>query len=273
MADKQKFSWKIFISFSLFLSFFVIFFSGIILYLAPAGRVSNWVNWTILGFTKTQWQSLHTLFSYTFAILSVFHLFSYNWRAFVSYMKAKTKTGINKTRELVWSVLFFVFIFAGTYFEVPPFSTVVDFGEYLTESWENKDEAAPIAHAEELNLNELAEQLENTTLQQLENRLKNNEIKYDNAEQTLKIIAAANGKTPLEIYKIVSQSAAQSEGKSGRGIGRIPLKDLAIQDSLNIDSVILKLKAAGYEASPEKTLKEIADEYDLKPFELYELIK
>lgn len=75
---KKKFSWKSFISFGLFFYFFVIFFSGIILYIAPPGRIANWTNWELIGLTKSQWQTMHTNFSYLFAILSIFHLFTAN---------------------------------------------------------------------------------------------------------------------------------------------------------------------------------------------------
>jgi hypothetical protein len=75
---KNKFSWKAFISFGLTYSFIIIIVSGVMLYMSPPGRYAHWVNWKILGFTKEGWQAIHTVFSYTFVILSIFHLFSIN---------------------------------------------------------------------------------------------------------------------------------------------------------------------------------------------------
>jgi hypothetical protein len=273
MEVNKKFSWKIFVSFSLFLSFLVIFISGLILYVAPAGRVSNWVNWKLFGFTKEQWQAMHTLFSYTFVVLSILHLFTYNWKTFWYYIKTKTKAGLNKKRELYTSILLFVLIFGGTYFEIPPFSSTMDLGAYLKESWEDKKDVAPIPHAELLTLEELSKQIEGVDLSQMENRLKNNHIKYENTEQTLSEIAKVNNLAPIEIYKIVTKSASEIEGKAGGGIGRKTISDFATENGKNTDSLLVILKNAGYEAKADQTLKEIADEYDIKPYDLYELIK
>jgi len=89
----KKFSWKAFISFGLTYSFIIIFLTGIVLYFAPAGRIAQWVNWKFAGFSKEEWQAIHTIFSYLFVILSIFHLFTANWKTFVSYLKNKTQNG------------------------------------------------------------------------------------------------------------------------------------------------------------------------------------
>jgi len=100
---KKKFSWKAFISFGLTYSFIIILVSGIMLYMSPPGRYAHWVNWKMFGLTKEGWQAIHTVFSYTFVILSIFHLFTINWKSFLSYFKGKTQNGINKKRELYLS--------------------------------------------------------------------------------------------------------------------------------------------------------------------------
>ena len=131
----KKFNWRAFISFGLTYAFFIILVSGIMLYMSPPGRYAHWVNWKILGFTKEGWQAIHTIFSYTFVILSVFHLFTVNWKVFLSYLKSKAKTGLNRKREFFISTALVLLFFFGVIFSVPPFKSVMDFGEYLTESW------------------------------------------------------------------------------------------------------------------------------------------
>jgi len=59
--------------------------------MSPPGRYAHWVNWEIWGFSKESWQAIHTVFSYTFVILSVFHLFTINWKVFLSYFKKKSR--------------------------------------------------------------------------------------------------------------------------------------------------------------------------------------
>lgn len=204
---KKKFSWKAFISFGLTYSFVIIIISGIILYAAPPGRYAHWVNWTILGFTKEGWQALHTVFSYSFVILSGFHLFTINWKTFFSYLKVKTKTGLNKKWEFYTSTtLTFVFFF-GIIYSIPPLKVVADFGEYLTDSWEQVDEEPPIPHAELLTLTELAEQLKLSSVDRITSKLTLHKIKFSNNEQTLQELAKINETTPLEIYKLITKKS------------------------------------------------------------------
>ncbi len=151
---KKKFFWKSFVSFSLGWSFLVIFLSGIVLYIAPPGRVANWTDWTLFGFSKSGWQAMHTIFSYTFVILSIFHLFTLNWKAFWSYIVTKKAKGINKLKELLLSFTLVILVFAGTYFNLQPFKAVMDLSEWATESWEKEDEQPPIPHAEILTIRE-----------------------------------------------------------------------------------------------------------------------
>ena len=115
---KKKFFWKSFVSFSLVWSFLIILISGIVLYIAPPGRVSNWTNWMLFGFTKGQWQAMHTLFSLSFVILSVFHLIVFNWKVFWFYIMTKTSSQLNKKKELLISLALIVVVFAGTYFNI-----------------------------------------------------------------------------------------------------------------------------------------------------------
>ena len=141
------------------------------LYASPPGRYAHWVNWTILGFTKEGWQAIHTVFSYTFVILSVFHLFTINWKAFLSYLKSKTKTGLNKKWEFYLSTLLTLVFFFGTIYSIPPFKSVIDLGEHLTASWEKVEEEPPIPHAELLTLTELAEQLKLSSVEEITRKL------------------------------------------------------------------------------------------------------
>ncbi len=266
---KNKFSWKAFISFGLTYSFIIILVSGIMLYMSPPGRYANWVNWKILGFTKEGWQAIHTVFSYTFVILSIFHLFTINWKAFLSYLKTKTQTGVNKKRELYLSSLLTLLFFFGIIYAVPPFKYVMDFGEYLTESWEKVEEAAPIPHAELLTLNELAEQLKLSSVDEITRKLTLHEIKFENTNQTLEVIAKMNETTPLEIYsQITKKSGTQQQGS---GIGRKTIETFAEEVGKTPDEVMKILQENGIKAEKGQTLKEIGDVNNIPPKNIFEL--
>lgn len=268
---KKKFNWRSFISFGLTYSFIVILVSGIVLYVSPPGRYANWVNWKIGGFTKEGWQSLHTVFSFTFVVLSIFHLFTINWKAFLSYLKSKTQKGLNKKREFfISTTLFFVFT-AGIILGVPPFQSVMNLGTYLTESWEKEEEEPPIPHAELLTLAELSEQLKLSSVEQITNKLKMHGFAFENTNvQTLQQIATANETTPLAIYEKISKKPA-AQGR-GSGIGRKSLEEFATEKGKNIDEVLLLLKQNNIAAQKKQTLKEIGEQNDIPPRDIVELI-
>jgi hypothetical protein len=68
MADeKRKFNLRSFTSFTLVISTLIMSWSGFILYIAPPGRIANWGTWKLMLFTKSEWQALHTIFSYLFS--------------------------------------------------------------------------------------------------------------------------------------------------------------------------------------------------------------
>lgn len=266
---KKKFSWRAFISFGLTYSFVIIIISGIILYAAPPGRYAHWVNWTILGFTKEGWQALHTVFSYSFVILSVFHLFTINWKTFLSYLKVKTKTGLNKKLEFYTSSALTLVFFFGVIYSIPPFKSVADFSEYLTDSWEQIEEEPPIPHAELLTLTELAEQLNLSSVDEIIRKITAHEIKFDNTEQTLQEIAKINETTPLEIYNQVTKKSGTQQ--QGSGIGRKTIETFAIEVGKTPDEVMNILHENGIEAQKGQTLRDIGDKNNIPPRDIFDL--
>ncbi len=268
---KGKFSWRAFISFGLTYMMLILFVSGIILYVSPPGRYAHWVIWRLWGMTKEEWQAVHTVFSFSFIILSVFHLFSANWKAFVYYIRSKTKNGFNKKNEFVFSTLLILMVFLGTFFSVPPFSSVMDLGEDLTNSWETTEKIAPVPHAELLTLAELAVQMKVDSVQMLTRKLMNHQILYiDTHTQTLQEIADANETTPMEIYEILAKKAGNE--MQGAGIGRKTLEDFAFEMGKSVDEMLEILKENNITAEIGQTLRTIGDNNNLPPRDVYDLI-
>ena len=285
---KKKFSWKVFISFGLTYAFIIIFISGLMLYASPPGRYAHWVDWKILGFTKDGWGALHIIFSLTFVVLSIFHLFTINWASFLSYLKSKKRKGLNKKREFYWSTTLTLVFFIGIIFLVPPFNYVVDFGEYLTQSWEQVEDEPPIPHAELLTLDKLAEQLEYSSVDELIRKLEIHDIEFVNTnEQTLQEIAQSNNTTPIEIYEHFTrkspsqggsgvgrqggQGRGQGSGSSGGGggIGRATIDDFAAGEGLSVDEVILILRENNIEAKKGQTLRDIGENNDIEARDIH----
>lgn len=268
---KNRFSWRAFISFGLTYAFIVILVSGIVLFVAPPGRYAHWVNWKIIGLSKEGWQALHTVFSITFVILSVFHLFTVNWSAFLSYLKSRATSGINKKREFLFSSSLFALFFFGVLFSVPPFQSLMNLSESLTDSWEKAEEEPPVPHAELLTLAELAGQLPGYTLEQITNNLQRFQIIYNNTtQQTLSEIAELNKTTPLEIYRQITRKPELQQ--QGSGVGRKTIENIALELNKNVNEVLKILKENGIHAEKGQTLRDIGENNNIPPRDVYNLI-
>jgi hypothetical protein len=275
---EKNFFWKSFVSFSLAWSFLIILISGIVLYIAPPGRVANWTDWTLVGFSKSGWQAIHTIFSYTFVILSVFHLFTLNWKIFWHYFTSKAVTGLNRQKELLVSVILIIFVFTGTYFNIQPFKAVIDFGEWTTESWETKDEQAPVPHAETLTIKELSAKYVQMSADSILLLVNQKGLKADSVGQTILEISELNNLTPAELYSIIipnsSDSSIKTENKSQfQGFGRKTMTEVAKELGKDVNTLIDVLKKNDIEANPTDILKEVAESAGKTPLEILELLK
>ena len=77
-------------SLTLGISFLIMSYTGIMLFIVPKGKVAYWVDWHLFGLSKEQYGELHTTSMVVMLIFSGLHIY-YNWSAIVNYMKNKSK--------------------------------------------------------------------------------------------------------------------------------------------------------------------------------------
>jgi len=276
MKKEKKFSLRSFTSFSLVISTIIMSWSGFILYVAPPGRIANWGTWKLMLFTKSEWQALHTIFSYLFFILVLVHLFFVNWKAFLTYFKSKLKAGLNKKWELVAAVIITALIFIGTLRSWTPFSPVMKFGEKLKESWEGDFTAPPVLHMEIYTLEKLAIDLDSVAPTELVKTLLENNIKVVGIEQTLKDIANSNNLTPSAVYEILftkyKKHSGPVTGEVPQGIGKYTVGSAAKKSGKELSLLLKILKDKGVDANSETTLRSIADKLGMSPRDVYTML-
>lgn len=198
---KKEFKWRSFVSFSMFFSFLVMVISGLILYIAPPGRVFRWISWHLLWIDLDQWQALHTLFSYLFLGFAISHIFSMNWKVLFSYFTRKTKEGLRRKRELISSSIVILLFVFGTMFRVPPFQSIMDIGGWASTTWGEKIDYPPVAHAEEMSLEEIARVLLNIPSEKYLDKIKKAGFEVKNEKQKLEDICRINGIAPYEFFR------------------------------------------------------------------------
>jgi len=296
---KKEFSWRAFASVLTTVSFVAMTFTGVILFVVPPGRVANWTGWTLMALTKHQWVALHVWFSNIFVVASILHVY-FNWKPLVNYFKDKVNKGFALRGEWAAAVVVSAVVFAFTLAEVAPFSSLMEWNEEIKHSWEAPSERAPIPHAELLTLAELAEQAPDVDLDTMLANLKAKGIEVDSPNVVLGEVAEGLKMTPMQLYDLALGRPSGGRGRgggrggqgggagqfddphvgvdanhvpSGRGFGRLTLKQHCDQMGLDANACVERLKKAGFEAAPGMTMRAIADAAGVHPSEVRDFLE
>lgn len=210
---------KAFVSLLLSLFFLVLGFSGLILYLTPRGRVANWTGWTMLGLEKQGWQAVHINIALLFLIVAGLHLYL-NWGMFWGYIKKKASFSVNLKLEIPVAILIVGGVLVGTIEGVSPFGTLVTLNYRIKDYWEREPVTAPMPHAEELSLAQLAGKLD-LPVEQVIEALKQEGITVDNDTTTIAQLAEKNHLTPSDVYAAIKKHFPVVEQlRQGKGPGK-----------------------------------------------------
>ena len=205
-------------SLSLGFSFLIMSYTGVVLFIAPHGRISRWLDWHFLGLDKVQYQDLHATSMITFLIFGSLHIY-YNWKPILSYLRDIDKKISFTKKEFLTAFLINAVFVVGTLFLFQPFKYFLDFGEDIKQSWGER--SVKITHSESINKNEAVikpppEQLGRKTLRNLAdtghidlnyalNILETQGFKNVNADIRIRYIADEINSTPTDVYKLLTE--------------------------------------------------------------------
>jgi hypothetical protein len=275
MADQKKtFHWRGWTTFLLTISFIVDTLSGIILYIAPPGRIAHWTHWTVWGLDKEQWEAIHTIFGYVLLIIAGIHVY-YNWKMFMNFIWSKIQKALHLKWELVAAIAVSLMIFLGTIWALPPFSTTMDLGERFKESWEESEAEVPIAHAELMSLQDFAETIK-VPLDQAIDALSSKGYTVQDAQQTLGQIAEEHHTSPDKLYEAMKSGGVKPtvpETIEGSGLGRKTLERVCSEKGLSLDEALARLEGNGIDAKASDTLKDIANKHGKMPMDIFNIIE
>lgn len=293
--ERGRFNFRSFTSFILTWTIIALMISGVVLYVAPAGRIANWTGWRMGLLTKDQWRSVHTLTAILFLIGSAFHLAKFNWKPFIAYLRKPDHLKRPFRYELVASLFLFLLIVAGTIFQQVPFQTVMVAGTSIRDSWETASNNPPAPHMEEMPVTQISDSLKVET-PQLMGTLHQLGLKSTGQNDSLKDIAKRNGQSPEQIYKALEsklkplaepkdkrqpavQAGAGTGTGAGAGFGRgqrqgfKSLAELAQDYGLSTEAAIKKLSANGITGTAQDRVRDIANRNGLRPYELIEILQ
>lgn len=263
------------------LAFIVMLVTSIILYIVPQGRVAYWADWKLWGLTKTDWGNIHINFGLLFLIALFLHIY-YNWKPLINYLKDKSKRIKVFTSEFNTALIITIVFVLGTYMMLPPFNWVMSLNDHFKDSGAAKYGEPPYGHAELSSLKTFAKKL-NLDFNKSLTLLKEAGYPVEDGSATLQAIGKRYRIAPQQVYESIQAAEIVSGQESEEnpvlpespppGTGNLTLADFCTQYNLNIKTVTRELKEQKVTASAELTLKQIAEQNQKSPIDLYEIIK
>ena len=221
LAGRWLFTRRSFASTLLGLLFVGTLVSGLVLFIAPPGRVANWSGWTIAALSKHQWGALHIAASFTCLLIAGLHVF-FNWRALLNHLRTRPAAPVRRRADWPLAVLVTGLVCWGSVAEWPPFTWLMSLNEQAKNSWEAKE-----AVSDPLSL--LVEELQ--------------------AESTTGTVSA--------VERRGEGRSGGGGGGGGGGWGRRTLADVAAERQLTVEQAVARLQAAGVTAQAGQTIREI----------------
>lgn len=195
---------RILISLVTALSFVAMSLSGIAAFIVPQGRVAFWTNWTFLGLSKTQWGNIHITTSVLFLIAGIWHT-CYNWTPLMQYLRGIPGRMTASWRDLVIATLVTVFFTAGAVTKTPPLNYILNFNNWIKESWvKTPADDPPFGHAELLSLKGFCKKMYIDTGEALR-ELRQAGISVADENATVEQIARNNSLTPANVYQVIKK--------------------------------------------------------------------
>ena len=264
-------------------SLIVLTFNSIVLYVVPEGRIANWAVWKFWGLTKHDWSAQHTTVGFLFIFAGLFHIYL-NWKPIVSYLKNKSKKlTFFTTASNIGLILTVVFVI-GTYFDVPPMSTIVDFSEHIKEGAASKYGDPPYGQAQSSSLKGFTSRLGLDLNKSIE-LLRSEGIEDVDEKEMIQDIAARSDNTPQQIYDMIKGATYQPENETSHdsksetsatikqpksGMGKKTIAQVCSEIEQDCAMIISEMKKRGMSVEPDQKLKDIAQENDTGPMQIYE---
>ena len=182
-------------------SMLVMTYTGVMLFIAPEGRVAYWVNWSMLGMGKSEFGNMHVAFMVLFFVATIFHIY-FNWKPLISYMRNKAKEFIFFSKENIIALVITLVFITGTLNVTQPFSSLFKLGKDFKHYWADELGKPPYGHAELSSLKTFCKRM-GYDVDEAVKYLNEAGIKVENKKHNLQKIAEYNNITPAKIYDVI----------------------------------------------------------------------
>lgn len=285
MSDK-RWSGRACTSLCSLVSFVLLGFTGIILYIEPQGRVAYWSNWQLLGMQKDQWGNVHLFSGLLLLISGGFHIY-YNWKPLITYLSRKIEHTLRYKRELLVSLLILLWIGISGIWSLPPLVYVSELGQSIKNAWVTSPELEPpFGHAELVSLQTFCKK-QQIPLDKAMMELRKAGFQVGSPKNTLADIAASKTSSGMGVYEVIKKLEAKpaemkpgsvwtvekiEEVFSGTGLGNKTVGQIIKEMQLEPSEVFQRLKGAGIETKEGDKIKQLANEHNTTPIKILTII-
>lgn len=258
------------ISLTTLLSFVLLIFTSIILYVTPQGKIAFWADWKILGLDKEQWGALHTNMGLLFVIAGLIHT-ALNRNAIMSYLKTRAKKFRLFTIDFNLALVITLFVTLFTLYELPPISLIQHHNNALKNAAAKKYGTPPYGHAESSSLQSFCRRT-GLNLDDAIDKLNSAGFHDISPDATLKSIAQKNNVSPQEVYNKIRIGQANNSSSEKKGFGRQTIRSICKDKNIDLTTVIQRLKLKGLRVNPDQSVRDIADAHGERPSAIYNII-
>ncbi len=289
------------IALTMFISFIMMAYTGVMLFLAPHGRVAYWTGWHLLGLDKTQYGEVHTTAMLVFLVTGIWHTVL-NWKPIVNYLRNKSRKITIFRPEFNLALGINVVFLVGTLAGFPPFSSFLNVSESIKDYWEERSGPPPWGHAEANTIARFTRGLVNwerlehdrqvtLTVEEALAALRAADITVESETALVIDIANANGTTPQAIMEILrraerplnddertsEQPGEQPQVSSGpfrqpaSGLGRLTLRSYCERYHHDLARVTALLSAEG-PVDVDQRLRDLATDRGTDPEGIVDLL-
>lgn len=268
--------WRRVVSLTALTAFIGIILTSIILYSVPAGRVAYWSDWHLWGMSKTEWTNIHINLGALFLIAMILHIYL-NWSPIVSYLKTRTRKLRIFTKDFNAALVITIAVILGTYWMIPPFSTIIDISEGFKDAGAKKYGEPPYGHAELSSLQIFVKRM-GLDLDEARAKLAAAGIQEPDPNESLKDIAIKNNLNPQQVFLAIkpeekTRQPGQMPDEHPSGLGKLLLSEFCLEYRMDPPEVVRALKEKNISARGDMTFKAIAEQHRMAPSDLYYMIK
>lgn len=249
---KKTFKWRGMTTFVLILSLIFETVSGIVLYIVPSGRIARWTGWTMWGLDKGEWQALHIIFGLVLLLIILAHLY-FNWRVVAHFFWSKVKGAVNLKAELAVAGLITLFIFMGTLWNLPIFSSIIDFRQQAKHGWETNSPTG-FGQGKGRWADRASSRRGNSPNLHYSRERKDNVVSSHDAENVSKYESFEYGRDS-NINKRIR----------GKGLGRKTVEMICVEGGVSTEEGLLRLSEKGIQTNAGERVRDLAKRLGSRP--------